>query len=244
MRSSLMQFSPLQFRLESVRVGTISSCYYVNEWISPTEEKALLDILSLAPPSSWVQLRGRSLQCWGGTSATDPTINDPLPSYLISLLECVKSTQIFANACLPEPRHVLLNRYESGQGIMPHRDGPAYHSLVCILSIGSSATMNFYSQPPSSASLAEERDEIGRGCPLPNSPTSQCAVASILLLPRSLLIFTDELYTKYFHMIDEIHSDSVHQRLSNFDSLPQQLHGKRLQRTLRYSFTIRSAKFH
>lgn len=39
--------------------------------------------------------------------------------------------------------HVLINKYEPGEGILAHKDGPLYQPFVCILSLGSSAILNF-----------------------------------------------------------------------------------------------------
>lgn len=46
------------------------------------------------------------------------------------------------------PNHVLLNGYSPGQGIFNHQDGPIYHPAVCILSLGSTAVMNFRRRLP------------------------------------------------------------------------------------------------
>lgn len=49
-------------------------------------------------------------------------------------------------ASLP-PNHILLNEYRDGQGISPHKDGPLYHPLVAVLSLGDSATIHFSARP-------------------------------------------------------------------------------------------------
>jgi alkylated DNA repair protein alkB family protein 6 len=45
---------------------------------------------------------------------------------------------------LDKANHILINKYEVGVGIMPHKDGPLYNPYVVILSIGSDSFFNFY----------------------------------------------------------------------------------------------------
>ena len=42
------------------------------------------------------------------------------------------------------PNHVILNKYRPGDGIMPHKDGPAYYPLVCILSLNAGIILNIW----------------------------------------------------------------------------------------------------
>lgn len=45
------------------------------------------------------------------------------------------------------PNHILLNEYRDGQGIGPHKDGPLYHPMVAVLSLGSPADIHFCPRP-------------------------------------------------------------------------------------------------
>lgn len=83
-----------------------------------------------------------------------------------------------------QPNHVLINEYLSGQGIMPHKDGPAYFPMVCTISLGTALCLDLY----------ETRSDGTRDTQ---------AFAKILQEPRSLLITTDLLYTDYMHGITE-----------------------------------------
>jgi len=42
------------------------------------------------------------------------------------------------------PNHILLNSYEEGQGIAPHKDGPLYENKVAIISLGSADDLHFW----------------------------------------------------------------------------------------------------
>jgi alkylated DNA repair protein alkB family protein 6 len=70
-------------------------------------------------------------------------------------------------------------------GIMPHKDGPIYHPLVAILSVSSALSLSFYTD------LADSKKEGGEAF-------------SLYLQPRSLLLFSEECYTNYFHSIVEV----------------------------------------
>lgn len=71
---------------------------------------------------------------------------------------------------------------------MPHKDGAAYHPVVCTVSLGSSLCLNVH-----------KSKEDGALDPEP--------VWRILQEPRSLLITTSDLYTEYLHGIDAIPAD-------------------------------------
>lgn len=77
--------------------------------------------------------------------------------------------------------------------MQPHQDGPAYFPVVAILSLGSPVVMDFtpHSRLKSCADeLTENIDDKDS-----NGTTHQPHPFSILLMPRSLLIFKDEAYS-------------------------------------------------
>lgn len=82
-----------------------------------------------------------------------------------------------------KPNHVLINEYQRGDGIMPHTDGPAYYPLVAIVSFSGSTVFTFWSMSP--------REPI----------------FSLVLPPRSLLLFTGDLYQNRMHSIESKPSD-------------------------------------
>lgn len=95
---------------------------------------------------------------------------------------------IFSDSPHNRPNHVLINEYPPGVGIMPHKDGSAYHPVVCTVSLGASLCLNIYKNNEDGTLQAEP-------------------VARILQEPRSLLITTDNLYTDYLHGIADIGED-------------------------------------
>lgn len=97
--------------LERFRKGPIPKVYYVPDWISDAEERAILDrIYSVldtdADSNKWVTLRGRRLQMWGGEVRV-PFRAEPLPRWLVQIAQSLVDAGVFA----PErtPNHVLIN---------------------------------------------------------------------------------------------------------------------------------------
>ena len=248
--------------------SSVAVCYYVSQWCSEEAESDLLRCCVACPPSHWVQLKGRSLQCWGNTEhapagqSMAAAATSGMPAWLNAVVARVQQSGLFAGAAAstasesppslppqcPSPDHVLINRYEAGQGIFAHRDGPAYEPLVAILSLASHTVMHFYRQPPQS----------------PQSPDSGQPLLSLLLEPRSLLVFSGELYTDCYHAIHELSEDVLSPRdVHNWPLLgdtrqwqasevgsndtssstqQQQQQQARLPRHTRFSLTLRATK--
>lgn len=76
---------------------------------------------------------------------------------------------------------VLLNEYSNGKGISPHQDGALYHSFAAVLSLESPAIIEFYKEKINFVEYKKTLD------------TSEKCVMSLVLQPRSLLVFTDEV---------------------------------------------------
>ncbi|KAH9620223.1 hypothetical protein KSS87_022333, partial [Heliosperma pusillum] len=93
------------------------------------------------------------------------------------------------------PNHVLINEYLPDQGIMPHQDGPAYFPAAAILSLGSPVVMNFTPH----GKLWEDDNRNSNLTAQEDSPQN----FSLLLMPRSLLIFKDLAYSAYLHGIED-----------------------------------------
>lgn len=108
---------------------------------------------------------------------------------------------------------VLLNEYSNGKGISFHKDGPLYQPLAVVLSLQSSAMIEF----------RKERDSK--------------TLISCYLKPRSLLIFEKEKYSEFFHGIRDLERDIIEEHCINCKDV-----GKSFERgQLRLSLTIRSA---
>ena len=164
----------------------------------------------------------------------DALLDAPLPQFLnepvIPRLLSLRTTKdqlsdnIFAASPHQRPNHVLINEYNPGTGIMPHKDGAAYHPVVCTVSLGASLCLNIY-----------QSKEDGALDPEP--------VWRILQEPRSLLITTEAMYTDYLHGIADIEEDIdlSSETVANWDLLrsPADLVDGRNVRKTRTSLTYR-----
>ncbi|VFQ60697.1 unnamed protein product [Cuscuta campestris] len=177
--------------LDKFIVGPVPTLIYVPNFISDVEEEQLVKNIYGAPVSKWKSLQNRRLQNWGGVVHEKGLIAQDLPHWLTRITRRVQdeSGGLFPSAI----NHVLINEYLPDQGIMPHQDGPAYYPLVSILSLGSPVVMDFDPHP----NLKRSTDTA--------SPSSSF---SVLLSPRSLLIFMDKAYSEYLHSIKD---SAVHQ---------------------------------
>lgn len=126
--------------------------------------------------------------------------------------------------------HVLLNEYSGGMGIAPHFDGPLYRERVLVLNLQSPAVMYFYRV------LETGLEEA----------------FSLVLEPRSLLVFEGKLYTELKHGIENAKEDDLSAKSAplNFRLLSSETRallelGKPLPRGLepRLSLTLRKIRF-
>lgn len=165
---------------------------------------------------------------WGGVPAKD-MVHEPLPLWLETLCARLSEKDVYLRKGEREkgrdgrprmPNHALINRYEPGQGIMPHTDGPLYFPVVAILSLGSNTVMSFYQD-----TFAAKKDE---------------AVGRIYLERGSLLLFSDAIYSDYLHSISEDTSDdTAGVEYINSHLLSKDLPSGAVPRGTRYSLTIR-----
>ncbi|KAL3719708.1 hypothetical protein ACJRO7_004654 [Eucalyptus globulus] len=151
-----------------------------------------------SPVSKWKSLKNRRLQNWGGIVHEKGLLPQELPPWLKKVTEKVsEESGLFPSTI----NHVLINEYLTDQGIMPHQDGPAYYPVVAILSLGSAAVMDFVPHP----SLRMSPDTSGGGCEDnelngasdsgSNKWLNNHRPFSVVLMPRSLLIFKDDAYS-------------------------------------------------
>eukprot|EP00928_Gymnodinium_smaydae_P099654 TRINITY_DN9570_c0_g4_i1.p1 TRINITY_DN9570_c0_g4~~TRINITY_DN9570_c0_g4_i1.p1 ORF type:complete len:309 (+),score=64.89 TRINITY_DN9570_c0_g4_i1:151-1077(+) len=196
--SSSVLAAPLQQPLPTVaalpvltdetRVGGLPSVHLLEEWCPADLEEELLSRLRAASDAGhFVQLRGKRTARFGG-DVGPPFAPEPLPLFLEQLSRAVDAVGAFPAGA--SANHVLVNHYRPGEGIMPHTDGPAYHPVAVILSLGSAAVFDFW---------RDHADAAGRGPP----------ALSLLLPPRSLLIFSDEAYGGHLHGIADRRFDAL-----------------------------------
>lgn len=84
--------------------------------------------------------------------------------------------------------------------LQPHQDGPAYYPVVAILSLGSPVVMDFTPHPNLSSSthgngVDDKISDPGAAVMNSGEQLDNCHPFSIVLMPRSLLIFKDLVYS-------------------------------------------------
>ncbi|BDA47812.1 Alpha-ketoglutarate-dependent dioxygenase alkB homolog 6 [Coccomyxa sp. Obi] len=211
--------------LEAHRVGRLPDLFYIPDFVSIDDETRLVNAIG-SSKAPWIQVSGRRLRNYGGTvhEKLGCLLQSPVPNWLQPLLQrMAQETGAFGPG--EEANHVLLNAYRPGEGIMPHQDGPLYHPGVCILSLAAPAVMRFTRK----RSATDNEPTGGRESP----------VASVVLMPRSLLVFCGDAYHSCLHGIDEVETEVLDDTVVNRDALPHP-GGKSLQRGgERFSLTVR-----
>ncbi|KAJ1620580.1 hypothetical protein T492DRAFT_635081 [Pavlovales sp. CCMP2436] len=167
---------------------------YHGDFLSRDEEN-LMRAAVLHPAHQWQQLRGRTSLSFGGQPTSCGFAPEPLPQFCAETVSILLQAGVFP-ADAP-PNHVLVNRYEAGEGILPHSDGPLYDPLVAIISLGGPAALDFWESLQHSV---QGRTENGGALPS----------ASFVCEPRSLLVFYGDAYTSFLHGIAERDADPLH----------------------------------
>ncbi|KAM4697096.1 alpha-ketoglutarate-dependent dioxygenase alkB homolog 6 [Rhinophrynus dorsalis] len=201
------------------------AAYYIPDYISAAEEEYLLRQVYNAPKPKWTQLSGRKLQNWGGLPHPRGMVQEKLPTWLQTYADRISSLGVFGGHTA---NHVLVNEYKSGEGIMPHEDGPLYFPTVTTITLGSHTVLDFYI--PLSLGCAQDQ--------VPKTEAERLAL-SLLLEPRSLLVLREDLYTSYLHGIQPLTDDCLSPAVANLgqcraceeDTLPR---GTRVSLTIRY----------
>ena len=149
-----------------------------------------------------------------------------------------------------QPDHVLLNEYRHGQGIGRHKDGPMYEPAVAVINMCAPALIHFEREPAAETATAAAE---GRGGSAAKSSVvrGESGVASagdhtaehqsLVLMPRSLLIFSDAAYRDWTHHIETHAVDVVDGASCVNAELAGMVPGQRLERgARRMSLTIRT----
>jgi len=220
-----------------------NSIYYVPNYISEAEEKELLRRIDASPIPKWTTLSNRRLQNWGGFPHPKGMIAEPLPDWLQPYCARISDMGVFdADGVERRANHVLVNEYLSGQGILPHEDGPLYFPTVTTISLGSHTMLDFYRKA--------DGDNVDEGanvdaCHEGGTALERPYLTSVYVEPRSLLIVQDAAYTNCLHGIKEVTHDVITDSVCNWsekmgtsdgDVLRR---GEILERGRRVSLTIR-----
>ncbi len=127
----------LLFDIPETAAPDIPGLRYAPDFITPDEERALIEIID---HQLWLSDLKRRVQHYGykydykARAVTDDAYLGPLPEWI----ENIASRLSF------KPDQAILNEYLPGQGISAHVDCvPCFGDMIASLSLGSGATMQF-----------------------------------------------------------------------------------------------------
>lgn len=224
-------------RTEPYRVGSVPNVYYVPDWIEAEQEKEFMAIAD-SDMRQWDDMRTRSSQEWG---AGDRCVcgrgltREPLPASQQPLAQALHHLGAFDGALYPM-NSVRINGYHPGQGIHPHCDGPVYYPMVAILSLGSPCIFSFYPQSGSEDTMKWDQENNVPG----GHQDGSVPICSVLLEPRSLLIFSHAAFWNHRHGISAVKADQVTPLVCNLAQCSGSYRaGDSVQRQRRVSLTMR-----
>ncbi|CAJ1038429.1 hypothetical protein Q4I32_008231 [Leishmania shawi] len=194
----------LHLDLAPYAVGNIPGIYYIPDYISVAEEAQILAFIQRTPQELKSKLTKRTCQEWGCTMCESCQKSFVSDANMPPWVQDFTDMQVYDGLFTPTtfPNSVRVHEYQQGEGIGPHCDGPIYVPMVTVLSLASSCLMSFYPKRPlyenhpmdhynDTFKFAE--GDIGRRVPL----------QSVVMEPRSLLIFSGEGYYHYPHGVSD-----------------------------------------
>lgn len=189
-------------------LGGVRGLAYVSDFMGPRDAEALERALTESSPSAWWTAAtgdGRRVFNAGGTSPSSQFKGEEdlkrVPGYLRVIMERLREVGAMRDA----PNHVLANEYCVDGGIEPHSDGHCYARDVCIVTLRGGALIEFW---PRQGAVTREGEDAPGG-PRP--------VASVLLEPGSLLMYSDDAY-ELRHGIRRNRVDVLTDATANVDS--------------------------
>lgn len=173
------------------RFGSVPSCYFQQNVLFEDESNDIIRFIDLPQNSArWVALRRRRLQQWGGVPMPEGLQDhEPLPPIFSALSDKLVAAGVFPTD--KKPNHFLINEYLTGQGILPHTDGPLYFPCVATISLGGPCVMKYH---------IRQRDKV---------VGHSDVISELILPPLSIVITTGELYLDYMHSIPETDMDVI-----------------------------------
>ena len=193
---------PVHIELQKYKVGPISGVYYIPNYITEEEEAAILSNIKKTPDQLKEKMTKRTVQEWGCSMC--PTCQKSflsdmnLPRYAQDVTDMMIFDGLFTPSTFPNS--VRIHEYEKGEGIAPHCDGPIYVPNVVILSLASTSVMAFY---PRREPYAEPMEHYKDTFRFDGDIANQRPIMSVVMEPRSLLIFRGEAYTHYPHGVSD-----------------------------------------
>lgn len=157
-------------------------------------------------------------------------IAETIPPWLQLFMDKINNLGILGER---KANHVLVNEYLSGQGIMPHSDGPLFHPIISTISCGSHTILELQKAPYGD-------EDVDKSSSTSDSPSSPSDSVQILVERRSLLMIKDDAYNKYLHSISERVEDLLVPSIANIEMCENVNEINRiLKRETRISLTIR-----
>jgi len=191
--------------MHSEMSGLADCVRYFPSFLPETEAEALRQSVDAA--KGWVELSGRRLLNLGGLVTPKGLVASPLPPWVRRLVSSAGERAGFSDGA--PPNHALVNRYRSGEGILPHEDGPAYEPRVAIVSIGSPAVLRFWRRRRNHTAVGGEGDDGQDLPPRVPVPDVDPPDASFLLEDRSLVVFEGEAYSGCWHGIEACEVETI-----------------------------------
>mmetsp|Transcript_118835 Transcript_118835/g.371542 ORF Transcript_118835/g.371542 Transcript_118835/m.371542 type:complete len:404 (+) Transcript_118835:170-1381(+) len=234
-RASGSRLMPCE-RLVPYQVGELPTVHYIPNWVKPEQEAQFIDILDCRG-DGWEEMPTRSTQEWGAgdrCSCGRGLMHNPLPKHCQCLADALHHFGVFDRALYPM-NSVRIHSYRPGQGIRPHCDGPVYFPRVAILSLGSPCIFSFYPTTGTEGCMTWDQENN-----VPGGHDGGRPLLSLVLEPRSLLIFSDATFWHHRHGIAAVTSENVAPEVCNLQLLGHQCCiGDVVKRTRRVSLTMR-----
>jgi alkylated DNA repair protein alkB homolog 6 len=182
--------------LKDHKVGPISNVYYIPNYVSAEEEQECLIQNRETPIELKNQLDRRVVQEYGGTMCQEckkSFVSDAnIPPWTSRICDALVKDRVFSITTFPN--NVRIHDYQVGHGIAPHCDGPIYVPRVAILSLQSSVLMSFYNRRKPYDDVMEHYNDTFKH---EGGIVKEKPLFSLVLEPRSLLVFDQDAY--YFH---------------------------------------------
>jgi alkylated DNA repair protein alkB family protein 6 len=195
--------------LAQYRVGApVESIFYIPNYVSETEEAACLRQLADTPAELKKPLDRRVVQEYGGVMC--PTCNMSFvtdvnqPPWTSTICDALTRDRVFSPSVCPN--NTRVHEYEPGHGIAPHCDGPIYVPRVAILSLANPVLMSFYARRPVYDDVMEHYNDTFR---FEGAIAKERPIFSLVLEPRSLLVFERDAYWHHPHGISAKTEDSL-----------------------------------
>ncbi|GAB5368699.1 hypothetical protein AAMO2058_001342100 [Amorphochlora amoebiformis] len=230
--------------------GGVKGVFYIPNWISISEASQIRQQLHKTPEHTWGSMRGsrRSIE-WGTYTEDSPEHKGisytDMPPWIKAISRQMEKQGVFSD--IAPINTARLNYYTPGQGIPPHADGDIYVPKVAMISLGSPAVFSFYRVDGKRHGKSEaEMHQILTGAAARGSTETEKLLGvprlSLVLQPRSLVIFEGEAAKKYAHGVaarkTELLDKNILGMLGNLKQAKAKL-GDSIERTARTTITLR-----